>query len=279
MKPIVSFICIAVLFASCKAYQVNTISSSNTQKSDSTGVFKVENDSLLITFNFAGDNSPVNVEVLNKLNEPMIINWERSALIVGDKAYSYVDDNLRITGQTTGTTSRYYSDRNNFSDLSYSSGSISGNIQLSKNESFLPPHSKSGRSIYVLSQIPLQELDKTAFNRIMLQDVDGISQIISKTADYTAENSPLKFRNYITLYTLKDNQPRPFSYQQDFFVSSVTKLNVNPKNAIKYNTDPGDVMINSRTTGFTKTMAVLGTVGVVGGLTALEVNQKNKEKR
>jgi hypothetical protein len=278
MRPSLFLACIAMIFASCRSYQINTVSSANMRKNDSTGVFIVENDSLTIRYSFSGNNAPVNVEVFNKLNEPMVINWERSALVVKDKAYSYVDDNLKITGETSGSSVNYAANRNSWGDVRYNTGTLNANIKLSKNESFLPPHSQMGRSIFVLGQIPLKEIDKSAFNKTTFIDNDGITKIYSKTANFSIANSPLKFKSYLTLYTFKDNQPRPFVNEQEFFISNVTKLNLNPRNIPQFSNNPGDIIINSKSTGFAKTMAAVGAIGAVSGLAAADaaVNEKQK---
>ena len=277
MRPSLFLACMAIMFASCRSYQINTVSSAGMRKNDSTGVFTVENDSLSIRYSFAGNNSPVNVEVYNKLNEPMVINWERSALVVKDKAYSYVDDNLKITGETSGSSVNFYGNRNGWSDVRYNSGTLDANVKLSKNESFLPPHSMMGRSIFVLGQIPINNIDKSAFTKTAFTDNDGITQIYSKTANFSIENSPLKFKSYLTLYTLKDNQPRPFYNEQEFFISNITKLNLNPRNVPQFSNNPGDIIMNSKKTGFAKTMTTVGIITAVAGVTAADA-AVNKQK-
>ena len=274
MKRVVFLFSIITLLSSCAAYQINTVSSTNTPKIDSTGIFMVETDSVTISYNFTGANAPVNVEVFNKLNEPLIINWERSALIVADKAYSYVDDNLKITGEVAGSSLNF---RN--SDITYSSSDINANVKLSKNESFLPPHSKAGRTIYVLNQIGINKIEKSSFKRLIQDDADGMNKIYTKTADFSVENSPLIFKSYLTLSTLKNNQPQYFHFQHDFFVSNVTKLNLDPKNIEEYKKYPGNVIILSKASGFGKTLAIVAVAGAVGGMAAVNNSIQNKAQK
>ena len=272
MKNIIFLFALGAIITSCKSYQLNTVSSLNAQKNDSTGVFNVVNDSVSISYNFSGENSPVSVEVFNKLNEPMYINWERSALIIADKAYSFVDDNLKITGETYSST--FELDRRDH--FSSSSGTINANIKLSKNESFLPPHSKTSRTIFVINKVGVNQIDKSLFKKEILNDVDGIYEVYTKTASFSPENSPLKFKSYITLYTMKNNEPRYFSYQNDFFISAVTKMRQDPNNTNEYGNYPGNVMITSKTNGFGKTMALVAVAGVVGGAAVAESAVKDK---
>lgn len=274
MKKLVLFFCISSALFSCRSYQISTVSSSNTRKTDSTGIFSLENDSILISYNFIGDNSPVNVEIFNKLSEPVYVNWERSSVIIGDRAYSYVDDEIKINGSTSGSSLRY--DR---SGDSFSNGTISATAKLSKNESFIPPHSKIRRTTNILNKVGMAEIDPSLFKKSKLNYLSGEGQINSREANFTAEDSPFKFKSYITLYTLKDNQPKAFAFQQDFFISNVTKVLTDPKDLIEYSNSPGNVILNAKTTGYGKTMAVVGLVTAVGALSVADNALEHKEKQ
>jgi len=276
MKNLIVFLAAITLLLSCKSYQMSTVSSLHTKKNDSTGVFNVENDSLIISYDFVGDNMPLNVEVFNKLNTPLYINWERSALIVEDKAYSYVDDQVYITGQTSGNSYNWANRRNSFYE---NSGTINEVAKLSKNESFIPPHSKVTRSLYVLDRLALDNIQPADFKRVSLALADGNGSIRSKEATFSAKNSPLKFKSYLTFYTLVNNQPQIFSSQQDFFVSSVTKSGINPKNLIEYYNSPGNIIINSKTTAYGKTMEGVAVVGAIGAIGAIDASQNNRHHR
>ena len=81
---------VACVLVSCSTYQVNVLSSTNTTKDDKTGVFNFENDSVKITYSFYGNNAPVSIQVFNKLDKPLYIDWQRSAAIIGDNAVSYM---------------------------------------------------------------------------------------------------------------------------------------------------------------------------------------------
>jgi hypothetical protein len=261
--------------SSCKSYQISTVSSPNAKKTDSTGVFNVENDSLILSYHFMGENSPLNIEVFNKLNEPLYVNWAKSALIVADKAYSYAGDEVKIQGSTSAVGTQYYRNGATFSD-----GSISATAKLPNTESFIPPHSKITMTTYILRNIGMDKIDKSYFKPAMLNYNDGSGQIHGKEATFSAANSPLKFKSYLTLYILKDNLPRAITFQQEFFVTSVTKSGVSPASLYQFSNHQGDVIVNAKTTGYAKTMAVIGLVGAVGALTTAEatLNEKNNHK-
>lgn len=268
----------AIIFlSSCKSYLLSTVSAPNTQLDQSTGALTMQNDSLAITYNFSGEGALLNIDVHNKLNEPLYINWEKSAVIVNNKAYSLVDDKLKFAGESSGSSSDLYR-----SGITNSEGSFKGSIQLSKNESFVPPHTKISRVTDILSKIESSKIPDSAYQKIALNDTES-GVINAKESAFTAQNSPLTFKTYLTLYTLKDNQPKPFSREQDFYVSRVLKTNANPKNIEDFSTLPGNVMILAKSTGYAKAVTVLALSAVVvgGGVAnaAIEDNNKNNTRK
>lgn len=223
---------------SCQSYLLNTVSSSNTKKSDSTGVFKAENDSLVISYSFNGNNAPINIEIYNKMDEPLYVNWKKSAVIVADKAYSYIDDKIMINGTTTSIGTQLYKQGNTYTD-----GTIAAVAKLSKDESFIPPHASSGRSIFILNNIQMNEVEATQFKKKIITYFDGSGLIHSKSADFTATNSPLTFKSYLTLYTLKENKLSEFASAHDFYISNITKAMIDPQELYQYGKQPGDIII------------------------------------
>lgn len=274
MKKLTFFFAIIALLSSCKAYQMSTISSLDA-KLDSTGVFKIENDSLSLSYNFTGENEPLNIEVFNKLNEPLYVNWAKSAMISSDKAYSYASDEIRIQGSTSSISTQYSRRGDVFTD-----GSISATAKLSQYETFIPPHSKINRTIYILKNLETDKLLKADFQKVYLNYDDGSGLAPGKRASFSADHSPLKFKSYLTMYTMKDNQPMVFSRQQEFFISGIVKTAVSPSSLYEFKHNRGDVIVNAKTTGYAKTIAVIGLVGAVGALTAAEttLNEKNQPK-
>lgn len=270
---------IIATLSSCKSYLMSTVSTTNNLTVDSTGIFNLENDSVKISYSFSGDNTPMNVVVFNKLNEPLYVNWQRSALVVNDQAYSFVDDHIQITGETS-SSSIQYNNSYRFSD-SYSYGNINAQAKLSKDESFVPPKSKVDRTTYTLNQLQVNQVQDSLYKKSALNYSDGSGVMKVKTASFTAGNSPLKFRSYLTMYTLKNNQPQPFAQQQEFFISSVTKMGANPDNASDFTGRPGNVIMISKTSGFGKAMTGVAIVGAVGALAVGDaaLNKNNNDHK
>lgn len=275
MKKIFIIPVFIILLSSCQSYLMSTISSHNLHKDDMTGIQSLENDSLIISYNFSGENSPLQIEVYNKLNEPLFVNWEHSALIIADKAYSFVNNDLKLEA-----TSSTIPDIINTPNNDYTSSTISGTIKVSTKEGFVPPKSKISRKIYILNSIPLPKVDKSAFKPATFNFSDGTGSVYAKEAVFTEQNSPLKFKSYLTFFTLQNNIPHTFNYQQDFFVSTVTKSATNPKRLIEFSSGQANVIVKTKTTGYGKVMtgvAVVGALGIVGATdAALDKNNRNK---
>ena len=273
MKKTVLILSAIIFLSSCKSYLLSTVSAPNTKLDQSTGALTMQNDSLAITYNFSGEGSLLNIDVQNKLNEPLYVNWEKSAIIVNTKAYSLVDDKLKIKGETSSSSSDFFN-----TGITSSNGRISGIVQLSKNESFIPPNSRINKVTDILSTIESSKIPDSAYHKVILNDTEtGV--INGKQSEFTPENSPLAFKTYLTLYTVKDNTQKFFSNQQDFYVSKVLKTSVNPKNIENFNTLPGNVMILSKSTGYGTAVTVLALSAVVvgTGVAAAAVDNNNNK--
>src|SRR4051812_46882763 len=98
MKTYIPLSVALLLCISCSRYQYATINGSSGITTNDKLEFVAENDSLRLVYNFNGANAPINITIQNKLQKPVYIDWQRSALIVNDKAISYVLSELKIEG-------------------------------------------------------------------------------------------------------------------------------------------------------------------------------------
>ena len=94
---------LSIGLVSCFRYQYMTINSSTLPK-NKQNEFVVENDSFRLIYNFRGMDVPINIRVENKLDQPITIDWRQSALIVNDRAISYVASAIPITGSYNGSS-------------------------------------------------------------------------------------------------------------------------------------------------------------------------------
>lgn len=272
MKKIICLLLASASLFSCKSYMINTMSSTTAHTVENTGILIAETDSVRISYNFEGENSPLKIEIYNKLNEPLFVNWANSAIIYQGKAYSIAGNNATVDLTATGDSWKI--DRS----ISLTDGKISGNIGLPKDMSFLPPHAAIDRTTGLLNSIDGSAYNSINFTKTAFNSANGEGIIYTKAAEFTAADSPLSFKCYITCYTLKDNQPKPFALQQDFFISRVVKTHTRPKQIMDFAQPAGNVNIRSAMSGYGKTMTVIGLTAGTLGAAALSSTIDDKEK-
>lgn len=262
------FVVVGVLLglSSCKNYMISTVASKNTIQSPETGKFTMENDSLAFGYSFAGPNLPINIEIKNKLGEPMFVDWERSAVVLGNKTYSFVDDKVYVNADVSGTVNKdYYTPV-----ISYNYQSdVKGTAQLSTLKSFIPPGATVTRAIQSLSNGKDIKLPKSDFQKVYLEGDVSLGSVKVAKASFEPLNSPVQFQCFITVYTLKDNVPQSAYYKHDFYVSDITKTSVNPSSIYVFRNQKDANSIIGNYTGFAKTMFVVGTVGLMGAAAAV----------
>lgn len=263
MKRVVFLLTMFASLSSCKSYMVSTVASKNTVQNPETGKFNMVNDSLAFTYSFSGTNMPLNVEVFNKLKEPLFVDWERSALVIGETTYSFVDDNVHLTADVSGTA---YNNLGTEAKNYY--GEMRGTAQISNRQSFIPPGAKITRSIYALNDLKEIKLAKSEFRKVPMDSDVSTGVTYVSTASFTEMNSPLKFKSFITVFTLKDNSPQSVDYQHEFYISRIAKTGVNPSKIILFNNQKDANIVNENRTGFAKTLISVGVVGLAGAAIA-----------
>jgi len=237
---------VACVLVSCSTYQVNVLSSTNTTKDDKTGVFNFENDSVKITYSFYGNNAPVSIQVFNKLDKPLYIDWQRSAAIIGDNAVSYMPNQVNILGSYSGQSYSWQNrPRSIAGNYSSTSGTVSAVADLPKTTTFLPPHSQISNVPILLTKDRLQ-LPDSGFRkeRVYLFAGDSSMRTNIQVASFVKDNSPFKFKSYLTLYTQNGNEITPTAYQHEFFVSKVVNTITEPYNLPEFQGKRGDFFLN-----------------------------------
>ncbi len=69
------------------------------------GDFVQENDTVRISYRFWGENAPVTITIYNKLDEPLYVDWGRSALIIDDVATTYDPKVASVRGESSSVAS------------------------------------------------------------------------------------------------------------------------------------------------------------------------------
>ncbi|OKS88486.1 hypothetical protein [Mucilaginibacter polytrichastri] len=236
-KLLIILLAATALLPACSTYQMNTISSTNTTRDEKTGEFKLENDSVRIIYSFAGENAPIHMNIYNKLNEPVYVDWERSAFITGNQSYSYADDAVQISGDISGTSVGR--------GISFSNSNINAQATLPKNVAFIPPHAQITKTISRISRSTFRYISDSAFIKAKLPASFGAENQKVKMAKFDKDSSPLFFKSYLTVYTLNGNTPKFTAYQNDFYVSQIIRSSQGPENFEFYQSGRGDLFTSS----------------------------------
>jgi hypothetical protein len=210
--PVLSFL---ILFSACSHYQYNTISSSNLRLNDKRELV-AENDTMRIVYNFNGRSAPVRISFENKLDVPIFIDWQRSALMVGKNIFNYMPgraslqaeiNNLSLTSNSATTTH-----------------TITGSIVLPETMEFIPPRSHTFKTPMYLPGRSIGKLPDSVRHRVRVPSGSKTQKV--RMARFTEENSPLKFRSYIT-YMIGEPATRPVAHEHYFYVSESMITNKN----------------------------------------------------
>jgi hypothetical protein len=205
---------------SCTAYQVMTVSSREV-KQNQANEFVVENDSLELSYNFNGKDGPVKIMIRNKLQQPIYVDWKRSALIINDRAVSFAPGKVPIEGSIA--TANYAWSK----EWSSSYSRLSATAQLPTETAFIPPGTYVSQQLIGITNQALEQLPDSIFSKKNIPAI-GDSYAAIKQAFFTAESSPLVFKSYITML-IGDTLPKPVIYQHNFYVSELIKMTDTPE--------------------------------------------------
>ena len=236
-RIIITSLTLIALLSACSTYQMNTLSSTNSVHDEKTGDFKFENDSVKIVYSFSGENAPIHIDIFNKLNEPVYVDWERSAIINGKQSYSYADEAIQINGDISSISVG--------KNITFSNGSIDAKASVPKNVAFLPPHSQTTKTISKINKQSFQYIPGDTFVNTKLASSFDSSGKNVKLAKFNSENSPLLFKSYLTLYTLNGSTPKFTAYTNDFYVSEIIRSSSSPDNFSFYHGSRGDFFTSS----------------------------------
>jgi hypothetical protein len=277
MRKLFLFLIAGVSLSSCSRYYVSTLESSNTIKNEATGEFKFENDTLAITYNFHGDNAPISIELYNKLNEPLYVNWQKSALIKGDRATSYSGKQITFNAELSGSSLGGFELINGLQTTDYDA-KISGAATLQEEISFIPPKSRITKIPLKLAQIDYKAISDTLYQRSYIP-LAGRPGVWGKEATFNSQNSPLNFKSYLTLYTQKENKQQIFYLRHFFYITNLIKTGQNQKVITALERKPGILLYYSETTGYGKAMNGVGIGALAAGAAAADLSLNKNEKK
>ena len=248
------------LFASCSStYFLSTINTTSPAlEKNENGDFIFENDSVRLAYSFNGRNAPIKITMLNKTDKPLYIDWASSAIIIGGKAYSYLNDVVDVKLKQHGESYQLYTTRGG----GVYQGVSTGSITLPRTVSFLPPGTTIDQVTIQLKGVDLQRIDESQYIDFLMVDKDDYTAKV-KRVDFTPINTPFEFTSYITMYS---DPNFPIALQQDFYMENVIKSkSFSPKNMTSELANRGDLFYVEKAHGGPSTMQVLVAVDALAG--------------
>lgn len=218
MKRIYYLLGMLVLMVSCTPQmQLLTLKSSSNLITDNSFVYS---DSLVrISYNFYSPNGPLRFKIQNTSNKPIFIDWKNSMSIgSNDKRLCYWKDESEIDVRTQGANVAFVP------WISSNSGSMQGKIVKQERITFLPPKTEIEVSKFHLSsgdKLKMPANSETISDTINWNNSKKLTEI--KHATYNSDNSPLKFRNYITISTTEDFKT-PIYFDFGFWISEIHEM-------------------------------------------------------
>lgn len=244
MKAIL-FILFVSLISSCSVYQYTAISSKNL-KQNQESFFTDENDSVRIEYNFNKENRPVSIKIFNKTDQPLYIDWQKSAVVTNGKARSLFSNSGKIKGEINGELVQL----NNVS-TTYQSN-IAADLKVQDGLGFLPPHSYLENAEIQAGFLPVIPVKTEEMRKIK---INGRKKTAMKK-EFSDKDPGNQFQCYLTFIGGVKSE-RSFSTSHDFYISSVTKTSLKPQIMYKEKI-PGNVVYSRYSSGFSQTMGVLG---------------------
>jgi hypothetical protein len=225
MKPRLPFLLLLFIFSSCTKYQYLTVSGVNIAKAENNG-FVSETDTLSVQYHFSDYKGRIGIRIQNKLNQPLEIDWKRSAIIVDGKALSYFNPNATIAATMQQDSTRWRSLFAGFSDPVYLA-SLDGSILIDEPTQFIPPSSFIYKVPLVLPVEPLQNLPEQSATTEKAVWATDVSYNYKKMV-FEQGASPLQFRSYLTLRVGSQGAQKEFSLEHRFYISEVWKSAAGP---------------------------------------------------
>ncbi|HYG15014.1 MAG TPA: hypothetical protein VEC12_04605 [Bacteroidia bacterium] len=203
---------IATLFWSSCSHDVRVVSVRSPILQNDT-LLRQSNDTFEIVYNLFDNNGLLSFAIHNKSDVPLYVDWKRSAFISGTKKYDYWDDKAEIVLVTSGLSLQWLRAYGSTHHLSY--GVISKPEQIT----FIPPQTTVTMSRFRIAGnlidtgLKAQKVNKTYKK--------GTTTV--KVKNYVEDNSPLSFRNFLTL-SLKHDFSEEFYVDHKFWVNEITEM-------------------------------------------------------
>lgn len=225
-KQVLIFVFLLVILlshTSCTKYYYSFIQSDHPDiHKNELGDFVQENDSVCVIYSFYGRDLPVNITVVNKMDKPLYVDWNQSALVVDDitdfiggnptgrkKAHSTISYPYRGEGR------RYAPDRY---------AAAAQRLYAEDGVSFVPANARINHTPLVLTNFSFHKIPGELFTKTPFTATDEHEKKVD-VLNFTEKSSPVQFRSYLTLFTLEPDGTRynVMDMDQGFYISTLIR--------------------------------------------------------
>lgn len=244
---------VLILLCSCSKYQYVYLGS-HLQHDNDYNYFN-SNDTFGIKYSFHGENCPITIEVHNKLNKPLFVDWNKSAIILDNQTLNlgeYVTPPLKPFPEEP---------------LSKDSAALYTRLQVEysgnnhETVSYIPPKSYISAYTLDLTSKFFDFLPQDSMVNVKLASYNGSVRV--KRYFYNEATTPFRFSIYLTLSTHQTFN-NPLVSNQSFWISDI----IPTLSALTLSSGNQFVMSEETNTG-----KILGVTGGLAILTALVVLQ------
>lgn len=224
-KNKILFVACLLFLTSCSKSYIQIFQTNASYQKNQDGEWVFESDTVKLTYNFWNETGIMSFSVYNKLNVPIYIDWKNSAFIYnGNKLNYWVDkEETKSIGSYAGFAYKGPLIKPGFS---YNEGIQSSATTTTKPErvTFIPPQSNYYRSQFYLLPIQYFKIDsKKCVRTTVNRNDDSRKKTNVYEVNYNRDDSPLKFRNYISI-SMAENATN-FSYiDNEFYLQSVKEM-------------------------------------------------------
>lgn len=238
MRTTLLLLTLAIAVSSCYEYQYLTVAGVDIRKTGQHE-FVSESDSLEIRYRFTGRKGQVAIAVFNRTHEPLVIDWWKSAIIVGEETFSYYNSNAPFDGMATSDT--LLAGQRLWNNGKVYVADLNGTVHLDEPSQFLPPNTGITKSLMAL---PVGDsLPGLSANRLRNDTlhISTYTWIPCKKASFDKGASPMTFRSYLTFRIGRGGQERELTKEHTFYISDVWKTATEPGSMPANTVNRGDL--------------------------------------
>jgi hypothetical protein len=205
-----------LLFSSCNIYQI--VSLSGDLPMNDKFQFYSENGDVKVVYSFDGKGGPIHLDLYNKTDHPLYIDWSKCALVINDQSFTLWNDDAFINGKALEF-------KVNPNNTVRSISSFEGTISKQEKLSFIPPQTKIVRDSYEVCPSIINNKGRSYQKIKLYTDKSEYNEYRAKRYEYNRDNTPLAFSIYLMI---SDNEAmnNPIQLNSKFWAADLVDTSV-----------------------------------------------------